>query len=107
MVLTFIKSFLTAISLTMLMLTVVYTVQARDERAAKPTQIGQRVADRPFLVDFIETRQELLLGYFRTRYPQLALPDPTAAEPENPLSLKALHQRAYNDRVRAAQRATR
>ncbi|MCY4335232.1 MAG: hypothetical protein OXC60_11260 [Litoreibacter sp.] len=107
MLLKIIKSFLTAISLTMLGLTAVYTIQARETRAAVPTQIGQRATERPFLLDFIDTRQELLLGYFRENYPQLNLPPPkqTAEKADNPLSLRALHERAHNDRVRAAQRA--
>ncbi|MEM6595756.1 MAG: hypothetical protein AAF672_13280 [Pseudomonadota bacterium] len=70
-----------------------------------PTQIGQRVAERPFLLDFIDTRQELILSYARERYPQLNLPAPKNAErDDNPLSLRALHQRAYNDRMRSATR---
>ena len=101
MIWTIVKSVLMAFSLTLAMLSVVYTIQARDMRASAPIRIGEARAETPFLVDYAQTRSELLMEALRDRFPQLGLPEPEP-EPVNPLSLQALR-----DRTIKAQQSTR
>jgi hypothetical protein len=105
---TILKSLLATVSVTLMLLALVYTAQSRDARAHTPTQIGETRAEQPFLVEYAETRSELLMGFVREKFPNLNLPEPEA-EAEGQLSLKALHTRAMTDRARAAarQRASR
>jgi len=98
-----IKSILATISVVLMMLALVYTAQSRDARAHTPKQIGETRTEQPFLVEYAETRSEMLMGFVRERFPDLNLPEPEA-EAENKLSLKALHTRAMNDRAREAAR---
>ncbi|MEM9583511.1 MAG: hypothetical protein AAGA08_10390 [Pseudomonadota bacterium] len=92
MIWTIFKSILAALSLTMMMLAAVYTVQARDAKSAEPRWIGDSYEEKPFLLDYAETRKELLMALLRERFPSLNLPEPEA-EPINPLSLEALKSR--------------
>ncbi len=96
MIWTIFKSILKALSLTMMMLAAVYTIQSRNANASAPKQIGEERAEAPFLVDYAETRKELLMGFLREKFPELNLPEPKAP-PENPLSLKALQQRTLQN----------
>ena len=86
------KCVIATFSVTMMLLAWSYTIQAREARDATPTQIGAEKVEKPFLVEFTETRQELILGYMRETFPDLHLPEPEAPPP-NPLSLQALQQR--------------
>ncbi len=106
MVKTIFKSLLAAVSVTLMLLAVVYTAQTRDARAHTPRQIGETRAEEPFLVEYAQTRKELMMGFVRERFPSLNLPEPEA-EPEGELSLKALHSRAYQDRNKQARTANR
>ncbi len=103
MVRTIIKSILATVSVMLMLLAVVYTAQSRDARAHTPRQIGETRSEQPFLIEYAETRKELLMSFVRERFPDLGLPEPEA-EPENKLSLKALHTRAMTDRARQAAR---
>lgn len=88
------KSVLATISVTLMLLAVVYTVQSREQRANAPKRIGETRTQQPFLVEYASTRKELLMGYLRQTFPDLNLPE-AEAPPEDTLSLKALHERTY------------
>jgi len=104
MVKTIIKSLLATVSVMLMLTALVYTAQLREARAHTPHQIGATPSEPSFFVEYAATRKELLMGLLRERFPSLQLPEPEA-EPENGLSLKALHTRAMQDRARQA-RAT-
>lgn len=91
-----IKSCLAAASFTLMLLALVYTTQARDAREAAPRFIGQDQPDVPFLEDYSATRQEMLLGFLREHFPQLALPEPEQ-DPVAPSSLQALKARTQRN----------
>ncbi len=76
----------------MMMLAAVYTVQSRDAKSSEPRWIGDSYEEKPFLLEYAATRQELLMGVLREHFPELNLPQPEA-EPVNPLSLQALKSR--------------
>ncbi len=95
------KCAIATFSITMMLLALSYTVQSRETREKTPTQIGQGTTEKPFLVEFTETRQELIIGYLRETFPTLHLPEPKA-EPVNPLGLQALQERARISRARQA-----
>jgi hypothetical protein len=88
------KSVLATLSLTLMLLAVVYTAQSREQRENAPKRIGETRTQAPFLVDYAATRQQLLMGYLRETFPALNLPE-AEAPPEDPLSLKALHARTH------------
>lgn len=90
------KSFATAFSLTLMLLAIVYTEQTRSAREDTPRRIGEDFVQDDFLVDYAETRQELLMGFLRDKFPSLNLPEPEA-EPVNSLSLKALQNRTITN----------
>ncbi len=79
-------------SISMLLIVLGYTVDARNDRAGTPSRIGDARVDKPFLVEFTEIRQEMLMGYLRDTFPDLQLPEPQAPPP-NPLSLQSLKER--------------
>lgn len=87
------KGTATAFSLTLMLLAIVYTEQSRVARDTAPTRIGETYVAAPFLKDYADTRQELIIGFLRERFPALGLPEPEAG-PVNSLSLEALHARA-------------
>jgi hypothetical protein len=68
------KSFTTAFSLTLMLLAIVYTEQTRMARDNAPKRIGEERVQTDFLVEYAETRQELLLGFLREKFPNLDLP---------------------------------
>ena len=92
MILHLIKGFTTAFSLTLMLLAIVYTEQTRTDREAAPKRIGETRVQEDFLVEYTQTRQEILLGFLREKFPDLNLPEPEA-EPVNSLSLEALRNR--------------
>lgn len=91
-----IKCSLAAFSVTLMLLALVYTGQARDAREAAPRFIGQGAPDVSYLQDYTSTRQEMVFGFLREHFPQLKLPE-APAEPVPPSSLKALETRTRRD----------
>ena len=86
------KSITTAFSLTMMLLGVVYTEQSRAEREAAPKRIGEERVQEDFLLEYAETRKELLMGLLRNKFPSLDVPE-AEAKPIRSLSLQALRER--------------
>lgn len=91
-----IKGFTTAFSLTLMLLAIVYTEQTRVDRNSAPKRIGEERVQEDFLIEYAETRQELIVGFLRENFPSLDLPE-AEAEPVNSLSLEALRNRASTD----------
>ncbi|MEP5758177.1 MAG: hypothetical protein ABJ327_02475 [Litoreibacter sp.] len=83
---------ITAFSLTLMLLTIVYTEQIRIAREKAPKRIGEETVQIDFLTEYAHTRQELLIGFLRERFPELDLPEP-APLVENTLSLRAFRER--------------
>lgn len=96
MIMHLIKGFTTAFSLTLMLLAIVYTEQTRMAREAAPKRIGEERVQVDFLVEYTQTRQELLLGFLREKFPDLKLPEPEAT-PVNSLSLQALQDRTASN----------
>lgn len=96
MILHLLKGFTTAFSLTLMLLAIVYTEQTRVAREAAPKRIGEQRIQEDFLVEYAETRQELLMGFLRENVPSLNLPEPEA-KPVNSLSLEALRNRVVTN----------
>jgi len=96
MILHLLKGFTTAFSLTLMLLAIVYTEQTRVARNEAPKRIGEERVQEDFLVEYAATRQELLIGFLREKFPNLNLPE-AAAEPVNSLSLQALQDRTASN----------
>lgn len=96
---TIIKSVATALSLTLMALAAVYTLQSREAAATAPKRIGDARVERPFLVDFAETRKEMVMSALRDRFPGLVPPSPQTKAAPDPLSLEALRARTIHDQT--------